>query len=59
MTSSKVMEAENAVKDGAQEFDYVLNVGKLKEHDYDYIQKEMTAMVEGTKIVRGELTGRA
>ncbi len=43
---SKVTEAQNAVKDGAQEFDYVLNVGKLKEHDYDYIKREMTAMVE-------------
>ena len=38
---TKVAEATNAVKDGAQEFDYVLNVGKLKEHDYDYIEEEM------------------
>ncbi len=42
---TKVCEAENAVKDGAQEFDYVLNVGKLKEHDYAYIEEEMRAMV--------------
>ena len=38
---TKVAEAENAIKDGAQEFDYVLNVGKLKEHDYAYIEEEM------------------
>ena len=29
--SSKVAEAENAVKDGCQEFDYVMNIGKAKE----------------------------
>ena len=43
--ATKVAEAENAVKDGAQEFDYVLNVGKLKEHDYAYIEEEMKQLV--------------
>lgn len=43
--ASKVAEAENAVADGCQEFDYVLNVGKVKEHDYAYIEDEMTQMV--------------
>lgn len=43
--ASKVAEAENAVADGCQEFDYVLNVGKVKEHDYDYIEDEMIHMV--------------
>ena len=42
--SSKVAEAENAVKDGCQEFDYVMNIGKAKEHDYDYIEEEMRRM---------------
>lgn len=42
---TKVMEASNAVKDGCQEFDYVLNVGKVKEHDYAYIEEEMKQMV--------------
>ena len=42
---TKVAEASNAVKDGCQEFDYVLNVGKVKEHDYTYIEDEMTQMV--------------
>ncbi|MBR1585565.1 MAG: deoxyribose-phosphate aldolase [Clostridia bacterium] len=42
---TKVAEAENAIKDGCQEFDYVLNIGKLKEHDDDYIEREMRAMV--------------
>jgi len=42
--ATKVAEAENAIQDGAQEFDYVLNVGKLKEHDYTYIEEEMAQM---------------
>ncbi len=42
--ATKVAEAQNAVDDGAQEFDYVLNVGKLKEHDYAYIEDEMTRL---------------
>jgi deoxyribose-phosphate aldolase len=41
---TKVAEAENAIKDGCQEFDYVLNVGKVKEHDYAYIEEEMRQM---------------
>jgi len=43
--ASKVAEAANAVADGCQEFDYVLNVGKVKEHDYAYIEEEMTQLV--------------
>ena len=42
---TKVAEATNAIKDGCQEFDYVLNVGKVKEHDYAYIEDEMSQMV--------------
>ncbi len=44
--ASKVAEAKNAIADGCQEFDYVLNVGKVKEHDYAYIEEEMTQMVQ-------------
>lgn len=43
--ATKVAEAENAVKDGCEEFDYVMNVGKAKEHDYAYIEDEMRQMV--------------
>ena len=44
--NSKVAEAKNAISDGCQEFDYVLNVGKVKEHDYVYIEEEMKQMVQ-------------
>ena len=43
--ATKVAEAENAVKDGCEEFDYVMNVGKAKEHDYAYIENEMAQLV--------------
>ena len=47
--ATKVAEAENAIRDGAQEFDYVLNVGKLKEHDYAYIEEEMKQMTAAAR----------
>ncbi len=47
--ASKAAEAKNAIRDGAQEFDYVLNVGKLKEHDYAYIENEMTVMTAAAR----------
>lgn len=43
---AKVYEAQDVIDKGAGEIDYVVNVGKLKSKDYDYILKEMKAMVE-------------
>lgn len=42
----KVFETEQAIKDGADEIDYVLNVGKVKEGNYAYIEEEMQAIVD-------------
>lgn len=41
----KALEAMMAIKDGADEIDMVINVGKAKEHDYDYIEKEIALVV--------------
>ncbi len=41
---SKVAETLQAISDGADEIDYVLNVGKLKEGNSEYIRKEMQAI---------------
>lgn len=38
---SKVNETKDAIENGADEIDYVLNIGKLLEKDYKYIEKEM------------------
>lgn len=43
---SKVFEVKDAIENGAEEFDYVLNVGKVKEGDFEYIEQEMLALVE-------------
>lgn len=45
-TSTKVREAEQAVRDGATELDMVLNVGKLKSGCYDYVEEDIRAVVE-------------
>lgn len=42
---TKVAETENAIADGADEIDYVLNIGELKMGHDSYIQKEMEEIV--------------
>ena len=43
-TESKVLETIDAIKNGADEIDMVLNCGKLKDGEYDYIVKEISAI---------------
>ena len=43
-TEVKVFETENAVKNGADEIDMVINVGMLKEQKYDAILSEINAI---------------
>ncbi len=43
---SKCEETIEAINNGADEIDYVINIGKAKDHDYDYIKKEMEAIVK-------------
>ena len=38
---TKVFETKNAVENGADEIDMVLNIGRAKMHDYDYILNEV------------------
>jgi deoxyribose-phosphate aldolase len=45
-TETKVFEAELAIKDGAAELDMVLNIGKLKSGDFDYVKKDIKAVVD-------------
>lgn len=42
---SKVFETEDAIKNGAGEIDYVINVGKMKAGDTAYIKDEMEQIV--------------
>jgi len=45
-TETKVFEAQLAIKDGALELDMVLNVGKLKSGDFDYVKNDIKAVVD-------------
>mgnify|MGYP003912515037 CR=1 FL=1 len=40
-TESKSFEAINAIENGATEIDMVINIGALKDKDYQYIKKEI------------------
>ena len=40
-TNVKVYETEQAVQDGADEIDMVINIGALKDKKYDYIKNEI------------------
>ena len=41
-TESKVLETIDAVKNGADEIDMVLNSGKLKDEDFEFIVDEIS-----------------
>jgi len=41
----KLFEAKAAIDDGATEIDYVINIGKLKDGEIDYIREEMSEIV--------------
>ncbi len=43
-TKSKVFETEDAVLNGADEIDMVINIGALKEKNFDFILEEITAV---------------
>lgn len=44
----KAFEAKQAVADGADEIDMVINVTKLKDKDYDYVENDIKAVVEAS-----------
>ncbi len=46
VTSAKVEEAVQAIQDGAQEIDMVINVGALKEGHTDYVLNEIKTLKE-------------
>ena len=41
----KAFETIDAIKNGADEIDMVINIGKAKEHDYTYIEDEIKMVV--------------
>ena len=49
LTSAKAFEASESVKAGAQEVDMVINIGSLKDQDYDAVRNDIRAVVEASK----------
>lgn len=46
---TKVFETLNAVKNGADEIDMVINIGKLKDQDYDYLEHEINEVCQAAE----------
>lgn len=49
VTSIKMAEARQAMEDGAVELDMVLNIGALRSGKYDYVLKDIKAVVDTAK----------
>ncbi|MDD6771657.1 MAG: deoxyribose-phosphate aldolase [Inconstantimicrobium porci] len=45
----KAFETDDAIKNGAQEVDMVINIGKLKDKDYEYVKNDIKAVVDAAK----------
>ncbi|WP_286907928.1 deoxyribose-phosphate aldolase [Clostridium sp. UBA1652] len=45
----KAFETEDAIANGAHEVDMVINIGKLKDKDYDYVREDIKAVVNAAK----------
>ena len=48
-TSTKVFETSEAIKNGAQEIDMVINVGALKDEDDELVYQDIKALVDEAK----------
>lgn len=53
-TEVKVFETKDAISKGADEIDMVINIGRLKDQDYDYVLNDIKAVVDaaGDKTVK-------
>jgi len=45
-TQTKLFECQQALIDGAQEIDMVVNIGKVKDGDYDYVRNEIEQLAK-------------
>ena len=46
---TKVFETVDAIRNGADEIDYVINIGEMKMGHWDYIKEEMTRIVKACR----------
>ncbi|MEJ2084652.1 MAG: deoxyribose-phosphate aldolase [Acidobacteriota bacterium] len=50
-TEIKVLETRRALREGAREIDMVINVGRLKEGDYAFVEKDISRVVDACREV--------
>jgi deoxyribose-phosphate aldolase len=48
-TEVKAFETENAIKNGAQEVDMVINIGMLKSGNYAFVKRDIEAVVKAAR----------
>lgn len=48
-TKVKAFETKNAIENGASEIDMVINIGALKDKDYDYIYNDIKEVIKATE----------
>lgn len=48
-TEIKEIETKMAIENGAEEIDMVINIGALKDRDYDIVRKDIEAVVKAAK----------
>lgn len=48
-TNVKVFETKDAIENGATEVDMVINIGRLKEKDYDFVKEDIKGVVDAAK----------
>ena len=49
LTSAKAFEASESVKAGAEEVDMVINIGAVKDRNWDFVRDDIKAVVEASK----------
>jgi deoxyribose-phosphate aldolase len=49
LTESKVAETKLSLTAGADEFDMVINIGRIKSKDWDYVLKDMSEVVKAAQ----------
>ncbi len=56
-TDAKCKELEIAKRDGADEFDFVINIGRVKSGDYDYVKNEIKVLksIAGSLVIKAIL----
>ena len=48
LTETKILEARRLIEDGVQEMDIVMNVGKFRSGEYDYVLRDLKEVIQNT-----------